>query len=219
MLVRFSLNTQREILWSLPRTQIMLTLAEPAGEVDTDILDAQQKWALSSAISAGKLVSESSPAEILEVEKLTKERQAQKEVERLEAQQKYTEQSATVDITTQAEESSKLVASQGHKLLSGKVVSVKKEILNVTDIRLLKMMHALETGNKKRKTVLALLEGRIAEIQAQVAASIADDSNPIQMPKQRRELITYDDDVVELEEKTIEVDLSTNPTMDELFQS
>jgi hypothetical protein len=200
MQVSFTLNTDKEIVWSLPGTQIMLTTGNPTAEVNAIDLSAQQRWVLAGAIQQGKITSPVTPAEIVEAEKS------------LDPVRKEQVQKAKEQVKLYKEDQNKQdVAGHAKKLLSGRAPTVKKEILNTTDIRLLKMMLALETGGKNRKSLVALLEQRVNRAEEEVAKSIADTSNPLVVPKKMPNPggITYDADVVELEDETVEIDLST----------
>ncbi len=189
MLVPFSLNADREIIWSLPRTQILLTMKSPDAEVDTDRLDQQQKWVLSAAIRAGKINSNIDPSDIMGTPRLA----------------------PTPTPVKKPPANQEGAAGIAKQMLSGRVSTVKKEILNADNIRVLKLMLALESAGKKRKSILDVLDTRLRQVAEQVAKSIADESDPVVLPPKPRTpgRITYDDDVLELENKTVEIDLST----------
>lgn len=199
MLVQFALNTDSEIIWSLPGTNLLLTMDETEAKVDIDLLNDRQKWILAEAIHLRKLISETPAQEIF--------RSTQQAVQ---GQPTIQVAEASGFIQKDVPQSSEQLAGQAKHILKGKVVSVKKEIVVCRNIRLLKILHVLESARKKRKTVLYLLEEKMKDVEAEVTRYAMDESQALPQAmvtpfEHRIQGQTVKFDVVESEVKEVTV--------------
>lgn len=212
MRVTYSLNTEKEIIWSLPYDKAsVVTSSEPTKTVETDLMTNIQKKALAIGIRSQKLFSDTNPNEIFD---LDQERQAflEKVSKAAEAQaiQREISTNRAAAMTANAQEQSQELSLKAREILKGSIASVKKEIAMTSNLRFLRILDALEQGTKKRISIIKTIANKLNSAEAQVAHSIADDSDPIKLQqgsgiRYRGQMITYDDAVVESEMETITI--------------
>lgn len=147
-----SLNTEREILYALPSIEVQLTAAHPDVELDTDLLDQAHKISIAGAIRINRIKS------TLDADSISSNGTSPV----------FKPQPAIVAPT----ESADSLALKAREILSGHLATVKKEVLNVTDIRFIKMLLAVEQGNKKRSSILKLIQDKLAANEATIKKAI-----------------------------------------------
>ena len=215
MLVTYTLNTEKEIIWSLPySTDTVVTAEDTTKTVDTEKLAEIQTKALANAIRAGKILSDSNPELIFSSEQESKEFVAriQQAAEKQKVQQEQSQLTAK-KVESEATDKTRLLTKDIKGLLKSQVSTVKKEILRSVSTTFLNILKVKETDGKNRSSVLMAIDERLKAITEEVTASINDDSQPMSIAQTKSgsglrymgETITYDEDVIESDIETIEI--------------
>lgn len=155
MQVTVSLNTQKEIVWGLPASKVVLTVQAPTAIYNTDLMTEDQKQSLATAIRLGRVTSTVSPDLFFQVKKAPQAVSPASVVEKKE----IIFPSSPTDVALEAKEA-----------LEGNVGEIKKRVLVSKDTRLLRMMLALEEGGRKRATLTKLLAEQILQLEQKVVA-------------------------------------------------
>jgi len=150
--VPVKLNTQKEIIWGLPASNILLTTQDTDTVFETEALTSIQKQSLYLAVKTQKVFSSVDPDLFFRFPEKSKE-------------------SVSIDqkpkvITKTPDE----LAFKAKEALEGNVSEIKKTILSTKDLRLMKMMLVLEEGSKKRATLTKLLSDQIEQIEKKVVS-------------------------------------------------
>jgi hypothetical protein len=197
MQVIVELNTAREVMWALPGSSAPLTVSTPRAAIETDKLTIAQREMLYRALKAGKITSKT-PAEQFFRPAPTTPKGETKPVSTIEVlQQKLAAEN------NQA-------AALAKEVLEGSVVNVKKSLLQVRDLKTLRIMLALEEGSKKRATVTKAIQDAIEAESKVISMKATQASGPlVQLPADPATVSypggTIDYDVVESEQTTIQV--------------
>lgn len=192
--VELALNTQADFIWSIPQTDITLTMDEQTATIELKKLNPYQCWVLAKAIKTGKILSKTKPSDIIKYHNKDE-----------------SDNQPAVKYEQHQPRSSEEVAVEAKNLLDQNANIARKEIATSRDIRLLQMAKVLEESGKSRKTVLKLLKERLDDLHEEVARSVNDESAPLPermvMPPEKIQGKTVHYDVVESEEETLEVEI------------
>ena len=156
MTVEITLNTNTEIIWSLVDSTIMLTEETPKASVDIDQLTDKQKQSLRSALVVGRIKSVTPILPLLTTQA----------------------QPVSPKSSPPIQKPPENPAIKAKELLQGTVQTVKKEILMNGDIRLLRLMLALEEGAQRRATVLKALREKISLMEKTVMDAVEAATGP-----------------------------------------
>lgn len=160
MQVTVRLNTQKEIIWGLPFSKTLLTTQTPEATFETDSLSAAQKQSLYLAIKFGKLLSNTEPDLFFQ-----SAAPAQPAIQQTKPGQTTSDASPVQN--TQMPKSPTEIATEAKGILDDSVSEIRKKVLISKDLRLLKMMLALEEGGKKRVTLTKIISDQISHLESQ----------------------------------------------------
>lgn len=151
MQVAIRLNVQKEIIWGLPGSKVILTTQTPAATFDTSLMTDTQKQSLYMAIKLGKVISTVPPELFFQ-----------------SVAPKGAINTATVVPNIQMPKSLSELGIEAKDILDGNVSEIRKQILISSDLRLLRMLLALEASGKNRVTLTKLLTDQISQLEQKV---------------------------------------------------